>query len=95
MLIGLNNSAKRQKKEEDLQRKEEEKRLKEEEKKQKEEAKKQAEEEKQRQKDKLKKKFASFFVAKKRDPAEMEEESGNGLFKQFRVSIISRPLFRL
>ncbi|XP_037791159.1 LOW QUALITY PROTEIN: chromatin assembly factor 1 subunit A-B-like [Penaeus monodon] len=44
-----------------------------------------AQEEKQKQKDKLKHKFASFFVAKKRDPEEAEEKSSNGNFKEFRV----------
>lgn len=73
----MKDNAKRQKKEEQ-QRKDEEK-------KQKDEAKKQAEEEKQKQNAKLKNKFASFFVAKKRDVGEPDEESENGLFKQFRV----------
>lgn len=45
-----------------------------------------AQEEKQKQKDKLKNKFASFFVAKKRDLEEAEEKSSNGNFKEFRVS---------
>lgn len=47
-----------------------------------------AQEEKQKQKDKLKHKFASFFVAKKRDPEEAEEKSSNGNFKEFRVSFL-------
>ncbi|XP_045596735.2 axoneme-associated protein mst101(2) [Procambarus clarkii] len=74
--------AKRQKREEEQQRKEEEK-------KQKEEAKKQAEDEKQKQKDLLKNKFVSFFVAKKRETGE-SEECENGPFKQFQVKEVMR-----
>ncbi|MPC30864.1 Chromatin assembly factor 1 subunit A [Portunus trituberculatus] len=91
--------AKRQKKEEEQQRKEEEKKLKEEEKRVKEEEKRvkeeekrvkeeekrMKEEEKQKQEDKLKHRFASFFLAKKRDVEDEEERDTAGIFKQFRV----------
>ncbi|XP_042886312.1 chromatin assembly factor 1 subunit A-B-like [Penaeus japonicus] len=70
--------AKKMKKEEEQQLKEVERMIREEEARL-------AQEEKQKQKDKLKNKFASFFVAKKRDPEEAEEKSSNGNFKEFRV----------
>lgn len=100
-MFTVSDRAKRQKKEEEQQRKDEEKKqkeekkkLKEEEKKQKEEARKQAEDEKLKQNNKLKEKFASFFVAKKCEPEEMDEDDDNGIFKQFRVSTVCRE-FRL
>ncbi|XP_045123330.1 chromatin assembly factor 1 subunit A-like [Portunus trituberculatus] len=43
------------------------------------------EEEKQKQEDKLKHRFASFFLAKKRDVEDEEERDTAGIFKQFRV----------
>lgn len=70
-------------------KKEEEQQLKEVERMIREEEARLAQEEKQKQKDKLKNKFASFFVAKKRDPEEAEEKSSNGNFKEFRVSVFA------
>ncbi|XP_066944977.1 chromatin assembly factor 1 subunit A-like [Macrobrachium rosenbergii] len=76
--------AKKQKKEEELKKKEEEKLKKEGEKQRKLEEQQRIEDEKRRQSDKLKNKFASFFVAKKKE-AESVTKDSDGPFKGFRV----------